>query len=72
MIIKGERVSSSRAPGPLVDHLLRGEENDAVTLLQGTESDSVRPLRTLMLSIDGSPCAISLSRPASRRAAGMG
>ena len=39
MIIKGERVSSHRAAGPLVDHLLRGEENDAVTVVQGTEED---------------------------------
>jgi len=39
MIIKGERVSSSRTVGPLVAHLLHGEENDAVAVLQGTVAD---------------------------------
>jgi hypothetical protein len=39
MIVKGERVRAGRAAGPLIDHLLRGEDNDLVTLVQGTEED---------------------------------
>ena len=39
MIIKGERVITTRAAGPLVAHLLHGEENDAVAMVQGTEAD---------------------------------
>ncbi|MDI1347062.1 MAG: hypothetical protein PSV22_23675 [Pseudolabrys sp.] len=40
MIIKGERIIASRAATPLLRHLLHGEENDRVTLLQGTEEDT--------------------------------
>lgn len=40
MIIKGERVTASRAAAPLLRHLLHGEENDRVTLVQGTEQDA--------------------------------
>lgn len=39
MIIKGERVTSSRAANPLLQHLMHGEENDCVALVQGTEED---------------------------------
>ena len=39
MIIKGERVKTSRAMAPLIRHLLSGEENEAVTVVRGTEDD---------------------------------
>jgi hypothetical protein len=39
MIIKGKRVTTSRAIAPLIRHLLSGEENEAVTLIRGTEDD---------------------------------
>ena len=39
MIIKGERVASSRAIAPLIKHLLHGDENDEIFLLQGTADD---------------------------------
>ena len=39
MLIKGEPVVASRAAAPLLRHLLHGEENDAVTVLQRTEDD---------------------------------
>jgi hypothetical protein len=39
MIIKGERVKTTRAMAPLIRHLLSGEENEAVTVVQGTEDD---------------------------------
>jgi hypothetical protein len=39
VIIKGERVTSSRSATPLLRHLLHGEKNDRVTLVQGTEED---------------------------------
>jgi hypothetical protein len=37
VIIKGERITSSRSATPLLQHLMHGEENDRVTLIQGTE-----------------------------------
>ena len=40
MIIKGERVAAARKATPLLRHLLHGEENDRVTLVQGTEEDT--------------------------------
>jgi hypothetical protein len=40
MIIKGERVLASRSAAPLLHHLLHGEENDHVHLVQGTEDDA--------------------------------
>lgn len=39
MIIKGERIASSRAATPLLRHLLHGEENERVALIQGTDED---------------------------------
>jgi hypothetical protein len=39
MIIKGKRVKTSRAMAPLIRHLLSGEENEAVTVVRGTEDD---------------------------------
>jgi hypothetical protein len=40
MILKGERVLSGRSAAPLLHHLLHGEENDHVHLVQGTEADA--------------------------------
>jgi hypothetical protein len=39
IIIKGERITSSRSATSLLRHLLQGEENDRITLVQGTEED---------------------------------
>jgi hypothetical protein len=39
MIIKGERITSSRSATPLLRHLLHGEENERVALIQGTDED---------------------------------
>lgn len=39
MIIKGERVATTRAASSLLRHLLRGEDNDRITIVQGTEED---------------------------------
>jgi hypothetical protein len=39
MIIKGERITSSRSATPLLRHLLNGEKNECVTLVQGTNED---------------------------------